>query len=68
MANPEHLAMLKQGVEAWNQWREDHPRRRPNLSDADLPWQALDGIRLRCIDGTRRSFQDADRKSRSQRR
>ena len=25
MANEEHLRILKQGVTAWNQWREDHP-------------------------------------------
>ncbi|MGA2411123.1 MAG: hypothetical protein ABSG46_12140 [Candidatus Binataceae bacterium] len=25
MANPEHLAKLKEGVEAWNQWREENP-------------------------------------------
>jgi hypothetical protein len=25
MANEEHLAQLKQGVEAWNAWREKHP-------------------------------------------
>ena len=25
MANEEHLARLKQGVEAWNQWREANP-------------------------------------------
>ena len=23
MANPEHLAKLKEGVEAWNKWRKD---------------------------------------------
>ena len=23
MANPEHLAILKQGVEQWNQWRDN---------------------------------------------
>src|SRR5438067_7148237 len=33
-ANPEHLAMLNRGVEVWNRWREEHPRRRPHLSDA----------------------------------
>ncbi len=27
MANPEHLAILKQGVEKWNKWREEHPER-----------------------------------------
>lgn len=36
MANPEHLKILKQGVEAWNQWREDSPDVRPDLSGALL--------------------------------
>jgi hypothetical protein len=49
MAHAAHLALHKQGVEAWHQWREDHPRRRSHLSDADLPWQALDDICLWCI-------------------
>lgn len=32
MANPEHLAILKQGVEAWNEWRrETRPILRPFL-------------------------------------
>jgi hypothetical protein len=25
MANEEYLGILKQGVEAWKQWREEHP-------------------------------------------
>lgn len=36
MANEEHLAILKKGVEAWNQWRVDLPYVRPDLSRADL--------------------------------
>jgi len=36
MPNPEHLAILNQGVPAWNQWRKDHPDVRPDLSQADL--------------------------------
>lgn len=36
MANPEHVAMLKQGVEAWNQWRERNPDLTPDLRDANL--------------------------------
>ena len=36
MANEEHLAILKQGVEAWNQWRRANHVIPPNLSLADL--------------------------------
>ncbi len=32
MVNPEHLEILKQGVEAWNQWRENNPDVEPDLS------------------------------------
>jgi uncharacterized protein YjbI with pentapeptide repeats len=35
LANPEHLAKLKEGVEAWNQWR-DNLETEPDLSGADL--------------------------------
>jgi hypothetical protein len=36
MANEGHLAILKQGVEVWNQWRKDNPALRPDLRRADL--------------------------------
>jgi pentapeptide repeat protein len=36
VANPEHLAKLKEGVKAWNQWREQNPEVRPDLSGANL--------------------------------
>jgi hypothetical protein len=36
MANEEHLKILKQGVEVWNQWREKHSHISPDLSKADL--------------------------------
>ena len=36
MANPEHVEILKQGVDAWNYWRLMHPEFNPNLEDADL--------------------------------
>jgi hypothetical protein len=36
MAKDEHVAILKQGVEAWNAWRAENPDIRPDLSGADL--------------------------------
>ncbi len=36
MANPEHVKILKQGVEVWNKWREDNPGVIPDLSGWDL--------------------------------
>jgi hypothetical protein len=36
MANQEHLDILKQGVQIWNQWREEHPDIEPDLSKAAL--------------------------------
>jgi hypothetical protein len=36
LANPEHRAKLREGVEAWNQWREENPETRPDLIKADL--------------------------------
>jgi len=36
MANPEHLNILKQGVEAWNAWRKANQNVRPELAEANL--------------------------------
>jgi hypothetical protein len=36
MANEEHLARLKQGVEAWNQWRMANLEIQPPLAGAHL--------------------------------
>jgi choline dehydrogenase-like flavoprotein len=36
MANDEHVALLKQGVPAWNAWRGENPGIRPDLREADL--------------------------------
>ncbi len=46
MANPEHLEILKQGVEAWNQWREQNPQTKPDLSGAILREANLRGADL----------------------
>ncbi|MGJ3252156.1 MAG: pentapeptide repeat-containing protein, partial [Elainellaceae cyanobacterium] len=36
MANEEHVKILKQGVEAWNLWRQENPEVKPDLRSADL--------------------------------
>jgi uncharacterized protein YjbI with pentapeptide repeats len=36
MANEEHLKILLQRVEVWNQWRESNPEIKPDFSYADL--------------------------------
>ena len=35
MANKEHLKVLKQGLVVWNNWREENPKIKPNLSYAN---------------------------------
>jgi hypothetical protein len=47
MANKEHLAQLKQGVDSWNRWRREHPTIYPDLAGADLRRTFLDGANLR---------------------
>ncbi|WP_413161767.1 pentapeptide repeat-containing protein [Capilliphycus salinus ALCB114379] len=46
MANEEHLAQLKQGVEMWNQWRENNPEVKPDLRGVDLSGADLSGANL----------------------
>jgi hypothetical protein len=46
MANPEHLQILEQGVEAWNEWREQNERIRPHLNGAELSEASLTGANL----------------------
>ena len=47
MANDEHVALLKQGVDAWNRWRDENPGTRPDLSEANLREANLSGTNLR---------------------
>jgi hypothetical protein len=46
MANPEQLQILKQGVEVWNQWRDQNRDIRPDLGEADLRGANLRGANL----------------------
>lgn len=47
MANQEHVDILRQGVEVWNAWREEHPGLQPDLNIANLRQANLSGINLR---------------------
>lgn len=44
MAKPAHLEILRQGVNAWNKWRDNNPKLIPDLQAADLREYDLVGI------------------------
>lgn len=46
MANPEHLAKLKEGVEAWNVWRDKNIDLIPDLRKHDFSREDLSNINL----------------------
>jgi uncharacterized protein YjbI with pentapeptide repeats len=46
MANPEHLEILRQGVEVWNPWRGKNTSVRIDLREADLSGANLSGANL----------------------
>jgi hypothetical protein len=46
MADQNHLDILKQGVEAWNKWRLEHPDITPDLCSAFLSEIDLRGVNL----------------------
>lgn len=46
MANEEHLAILKQGVETWNEWRRKNPSVVPDLKKADFSGVDLSDVNL----------------------
>jgi hypothetical protein len=50
MANPGHLAKLKEGVEKWNQWRRDQILMHPDLTNADLAGVYLSHADFREVD------------------
>jgi uncharacterized protein YjbI with pentapeptide repeats len=50
MANAAQLAILDQGVDAWNEWRDTHPGPNPDLRGADLSGRALLRIHFRDVD------------------
>lgn len=55
MGSPTHLMHLKQNIETWNRWRNDHPNIKPDLSEAylcaaDLSAANLSGANLYKVD------------------
>jgi uncharacterized protein YjbI with pentapeptide repeats len=60
MANEEHLARLRQGVDAWNQWRSGHPGTQPDLHKADLSEVNLPEVNLREANLQGADLQDAN--------
>ena len=59
MANKEQLAILKQGVVAWNKWREEHPDAEIDLRGAKLDELDLSGANFRKADIRSASFKKA---------
>ncbi len=47
MANQEHLDILNQGVDVWNEWREKHYELVPDLVNTDLSWRNLSRANFR---------------------
>jgi uncharacterized protein YjbI with pentapeptide repeats len=47
MADQEQLEILKQGVNAWNEWRRNNPGKQPDLNCAQLSGYDLSGADLR---------------------
>lgn len=60
MANDEHVALLKQGVAAWNAWRTENPDIGPDLSGADVSGADLVGANLSGANLSRADLVGAD--------
>lgn len=59
-ANPEHLEILKKGVDIWNEHRKNHPGIRPNFIQANLSGANLSGVFLGGTDLSRTDLSGAD--------
>jgi len=60
MANEEHLAILKQGVGVWNNWRNGNRNIEPDIRDANLTEAKLHGINLTGANLNHANLQEAD--------
>jgi len=50
MVNAKHLAILRQGVDTWNAWREKERQVKPDLSHVNLHAADLTGVDLKGAD------------------
>ena len=60
MANQEHLDILKQGVEAWNEWRKQHSEIEPDLSFTKFKDTNLSGIDFSRVNLMGANFSETD--------
>src|SRR5688500_427154 len=59
MANQDHLKILRQGVEVWNQWRVANPDITPDLTKAHAWRRDYDGANFSGADLTEANFSNA---------
>ena len=60
MGNRQHLNMLKQGVDAWNQWRKENPDIQPDLREAALAGANLSKANLSAANLDEANLHSAD--------
>lgn len=60
MASEEHLSILRQGVEVWNQWKLNNPSVLVDLSEANLREENLIGVDFRNVNLSRASLMVAN--------
>ncbi len=60
MADQQQLDLLRQGVEAWNAWREQYPETYPDFRGANLSEASLGGVNLEGADLSEANFVKAD--------
>ncbi len=60
MANQDHVDLLRQSAQTWNQWRKEHPGIHPDLSGANLTEVHLASINLSDADLEGINFDSAD--------
>jgi uncharacterized protein YjbI with pentapeptide repeats len=60
MANEEHVKILRQGVDAWNQWRKENPDITPNLSRKHAWKRNYEGANFAGAELTETNFSNAN--------